>query len=75
MRLDERLEKEKQRKKKQAARAPEDEETMDYLTRKADKQAFNERTGIFNSPLSEGINTEKGIFDRQALFFREKEEL
>lgn len=69
MKLDDRIEQEKQRRRKKRNQILEDEETMDYLKREAKKQALNESEGVFTSSMAGGINTEKSVFDRQALFF------
>lgn len=70
MRLDERLEKEKQKKQlEQRRRNLEDEETMDYLKRTR-SVSINEAKDVFDSKLEQGINSDMSIFDKQALFFR-----
>ncbi len=70
MRLDERLEKEKQKKQlEQRRRNLEDEETMDYLKRTR-SASINEEKDVFDSKLAQGINSDMSVFDKQALFFR-----
>lgn len=70
MRLDERLEKEKQKKQlEQRRRNLEDEETMDYLKRTR-SASINEEKDVFDSKLEQGINSDMSVFDKQALFFR-----
>lgn len=69
MRLDERLEKEKQKKLEQRRRNFEDEETMDYLKRTR-SASINEVKDVFDSKLEQGINSDMSVFDKQALFFR-----
>lgn len=70
MRLDERLEKEKQKKQlEQRRRNLEDEETMDYLKRTR-SVSINEAKDVFDSKLEQGINSDMSVFDKQALFFR-----
>ena len=70
MRLDERLEKEKQKKQlEQRRRNLEDEETMDYLKRTR-SVSINEAKDVFDSKLAQGINSDMSVFDKQALFFR-----
>ena len=70
MRLDERLEKEKQKKQlEQRRRNLEDEETMDYLKRTR-SASINEVKDVFASKLEQGINSDMSVFDKQALFFR-----
>ena len=70
MRLDERLEKEKQKKQlEQRRRNLEDEETMDYLKRTR-SASINEAKDVFDSKLEQGINSDMSVFDKQALFFR-----
>lgn len=71
MQLDERLEKD-QKKKNKRMQQPEDEETMDYLKRERTREALNDTKGVFASSLERGINTEKSVFDQQALFFTTK---
>ena len=70
MRLDERLEKEKQKKQlEQRRRNLEDEETMDYLKRTR-SASINEEKDVFDSKFEQGINSDMSVFDKQALFFR-----
>ena len=57
----------KQQRKKNVNRPEEEEETLTYLNRKSER-SLNEEQGIFQGKTFEGINTEKSIFDRTAVF-------
>ena len=66
MRLSERLAKQQMQKNKGGNQMGE-EETLTYLNRRRET-ALNEERGIFQGKTFEGINTEKSIFDRTAVF-------
>ncbi len=47
---------------------PEEDETgMAYAPRKAN-QFINEEKGVFSTEMTSGINTEKSVFDKTAVF-------
>ena len=45
----------------------EEEEALTYLSRKRET-SLNEEQGVFQGKTFEGINTEKSVFDRTAVF-------
>ena len=65
MRLSERLAKQQMQKNKSGNQM--EEETLTFLNRRRET-ALNEERGIFQGKTFEGINTEKSIFDRTAVF-------
>lgn len=66
MRLGDRLAKQQLQNKKRPVEEAE-EETLTYHTRRRE-EALNERQGVFLGKAFEGINTEKSVFDRTAVF-------
>lgn len=45
-----------------------DEPTMRYKEEKQEYWALNQNKSVFESRLQEGINTEKSVFDKKAVF-------
>ena len=45
-----------------------DETTMRYQEGKREYWALNQNKSVFESRLQEGINTEKSVFDKKAVF-------
>lgn len=72
MRLGDRLAKQQQNNKKKPVQETE-EETLTYLSRKRE-HALNEGRGVFQGKTFEGINTEKNVFDRTAVFHVREEQ-
>ena len=68
MRIDDRLVKQNKEKEKAKKRSVEDdEETLTY--RQRDRvMPLNEQKGAFTDRVNKGINTEKSIFDKTAVF-------
>lgn len=64
MNLSERLAKQQLRKREDQM---EEKETLTYLNRKRET-SLNEEQGVFQGKTFAGINTEKSIFDRTAVF-------
>ena len=67
MRLSERLAMQQIRKNGSGNRTVEEEETLTYLSHKRET-SLNEEQGVFQGKTFEGINTEKSVFDRTAVF-------
>lgn len=67
MRLSERLARQQLNKGRGGGQTVEEEETLTYLSHKRET-ALNEEQGIFRGKTFEGINTEKSVFDRTAVF-------
>ena len=67
MRLNERLAKQQIGKNRSGNQTVEEEETLTYQNRKRET-SLNEEQGVFQGKTFEGINTEKSIFDRTAVF-------
>ena len=67
MRLNDRLAQQQIRKNRSGNRTVEEEETLTYLSRKRET-SLNEEQGVFQGKTFEGINTEKSVFDRTAVF-------
>ncbi len=67
MRLNERLAKQQLKKSQGGSQTVEEEEALTYLSRKRET-ALNEEQGVFQGKTFEGINTEKSVFDRTAVF-------
>lgn len=45
-----------------------EEETQSYQERKYEYWAINQNKQAFDSPFSDGINTQESVFDKKALF-------
>lgn len=67
MRLSDRLAMQQMRKSGSGNGRVEEEETLTYQNRKRET-SLNEERGVFQGKTFEGINTEKSIFDRTAVF-------
>lgn len=67
MRLSDRLVKQQQNENKKKQSQFEDEEWLAYKTRQKEKP-LNEEPGAFYSTVFEGINSQKSVFDKSALF-------
>ena len=67
MRLSDRLVKQQQNANKKKQSQPEDEEWLTYKTRQKEKP-LNENPGAFESTVFDGINSQKSVFDKVALF-------
>lgn len=67
MRLSDRLVKQQQNENRKKQRQFEDEEWLTYKTRQKEKP-LNENPGAFESTVFEGINSQKSVFDKAALF-------
>ena len=68
MRIDDRLVKQNKEKEKAKKRSFEDdEETLTYMRRNR-MMPLNEQKGAFTDNVNGGINTQKSIFDRTAIF-------
>lgn len=67
MRLNERLAKQQIGKNRSGDQTVEEEETLTYLSHKRET-SLNEEQGVFQGKTFEGINTEKSVFDRTAVF-------
>ena len=67
MRLNERLAKQQLKESQGGGQTVEEEEALTYLSRKRET-SLNEEQGVFQGKTFEGINTEKSVFDRTAVF-------
>lgn len=67
MRLNERLAKQQLKKSQGGSQTAEEEEALTYLSHKRET-SLNEEQGVFQGKTFEGINTEKSVFDRTAVF-------
>lgn len=67
MRLGDRLVKQQQNENRKKQSQFEDEEWLTYKTRQKEKP-LNEEAGAFHSTVFEGINSQKSVFDKSALF-------